>query len=117
MSSITLSQVKTDLRMTQNYDDALIQTLLDASEDEAIQFMNRTELPTLPVVYPPVYDSNDVLVSEEVPSSGDPVAPSVITAVFLLVRAKYQAETADEVAKLRKCAETLLMPFRAQMGV
>lgn len=117
MSTINIDQVKADLRLTHSSDDGLLQILIDASEDEALRFMNRTELPTLPQDYPPEYDSDSNLVPEEVPSSEDPIAASVYAAVFLLVRAKYDTATADEIGKLRVCAESLLQPYRVQIGV
>ncbi|MBV5296674.1 MAG: phage gp6-like head-tail connector protein [Rhodoferax sp.] len=117
MSVITLFQIKSDLRVLHNEDDSLLQILLDASEDEAMRFMNRTQLPTLPVDYPPVYDSNLVEQPEDVPSSGDPLAPSVYAGVFLLVRSKYDSVDPAEISKLRACAETVLMPYRTVMGV
>ncbi len=117
MSIINIQLVKADLRVTHDEDDSLLQILLDASEDEAMRFMNRTQLPTLPLEYPPEYDSDSNLIPEEEPSSQDPIAPSVYAAVFILVRSKYDAEKAEEVAALRTCAETLLMPYRTGLGV
>lgn len=111
MSVISLATIKADLRVTHNADDALLQVLLDAAEDECLRFLNRTQLPTLPV------DNPDDLSSEDVPSSGDPLAPSVYAAVCLLMRALYDTNTADEITKLRHCAETILMPYRVGLGV
>lgn len=102
MSIIALEDIKRDLRVTHDSDDALLQVLLDASEDEALRFLNHLELPTL---------------EDESPSSEDPIAPSVYSAVFLLVRSKYDSATADEITRLRQCAETILMPYRTEMGV
>lgn len=117
MSFITLEQVKADLRVTHSEDDTLLQILLDASEDEALRFLNRNELPTLPIDFPPEYDSSSNLEDEDVPSSEDPIAPSVYSAVFLLVRSKYDAASAMEIGQLRSAAETILMPYRVQLGV
>lgn len=116
MSYITLDQVKLDLRVTHNDDDTLLQILLDASEDEVKRFLNRDELPTLPLDYP-YYDSDMDLFSEEVPSSDDPIVASVYSAVFLLVRSKYDAESAEEISALRIAAENILMPYRTEWGV
>lgn len=110
MSQITLQQVKDDLRVIHDADDDLLQILIDASEDEALRYMNRTELPTNP------YDLPEEFSSEDVPSTGDPIVPSVYSAVFLLVRAKYEGKTADEIAALRLCAETILQPYRTEIG-
>lgn len=108
---ITLEDIKRDLRVTHNSDDPLLSLLLAAAIDEALRFMNRTELPTLPVDYPSESSSEDV------PSSEDPIAASVYAGVFLLVRAKYDAADGDEIARLRHCAESVLMPYRRGLGV
>jgi hypothetical protein len=110
-STITLAQVKADLRLTQHADDAILQVYLDAAEDEALRYMGRTQLPTLPQDHPSGAQS------EEVPSSEDPVAPSVYAAVFLLVKAKYEADTPAEIKGLRECALDLLQPYRIGLGV
>ena len=110
MSVIQLSDVKRALRVIHNADDALLQTLIDAAEDEALRFLYRTQLPTLPVDCPASPSSEDV------PSSEDPVAPSVFTAVCCLVKADYEAPV-GEIAALRAVAETKLQPFRIGLGV
>lgn len=90
MSVHTLAAIKADLRITHSADDTLIQTLINAAEDEAICFLNTASLPG---------------------------SASITAAIFLLVRAKYDATLPDEIAKLRNCAETLLMPYREEIGV
>lgn len=116
MSYITLAQVKADLRVTHNDDDTLLQTYLEAAEDQVKRFLNRDELPTLPLDYP--FDDSDLAFqSEQVPTSDDPIAASVYIAVFLLVRSYYDATDADEVAKLKTAAENILMPYRTEWGV
>lgn len=117
MVVITVADVKAYLRVIHSADDALLQNLVDSATSEALRFMDRERLPTLPVDYPPLYDSSSEPVSEEVPSSEDPIAPEVFDAVCLLVRASYEALTPEEVAGYRKAAEVKLMPFRARMGV
>lgn len=107
---ITVSEVKLFLRVFHSDDDTLLETLIDAAEDEAKRFMNRTELATLPLDYP----SSS---SEEVPSSEDPVAPSVRVAVYFLVQSKYEAMEPEKIMQLRKAAETLLAPYRTELGV
>ncbi len=108
---ITVSEVKLFLRVFHADDDALLETLIEASEDEALRFLNRSELPTLPLEYPSSSES------EEVPSSEDPIAPSVRVAIYFLVQSKYEAMEPDKVMQLRKAAETLLHPYRAEVGV
>lgn len=110
MSVIQLAQVKADLRMVHDADDTLLQTLLDASEDEALRFLNRFQLPTAPYDLPASTDT-------EVVATPGNLAPSVYAAVFLLVRAKYEAKDAAEVSALRLCAETLLQPYRVETGI
>lgn len=110
MSTIKLADVKLALRVFHNADDVLLQSLTDAAEDEALRFLNRTELPTLPLDYP------ESPSSEDVPSSEDPIAPSVFTAVVCLVKADYEAPV-NEIEALRKAAETKLMPYRTGLGV
>jgi hypothetical protein len=115
-SFITLDQVKEDLRVTHENDDAILQIYLDAAVDEVKRFLNRDELPTLPVVYP-FLDSDYPMDSEETPSASDPIVPSCYAAVFLLVRAKYDATDPEEVEGLRRAAESLLMPYRTNWGM
>lgn len=110
MSVINLQDVKQVLRVIHSADDEMLQQLLDAAEDEACRFCNRTQLPTLPV------DSPSSSSSEDVPSSEDPIAPSVFTAVVCLVKADYEA-TPAEALHLRNLAETKLMPYRIGLGV
>lgn len=116
MSVIPLAGIKEALRIIHASDDAMLQRHLDASEDEAMRFMNRLQLPTLPQDYPPLTDANGAP-APEVTATDSNIAPSVFSAVCLLVQAKYDAATPVDVAGLRKCAETLLMPYRVQMGV
>lgn len=115
MSEITVAEVKTWLPVIHDQDDDLLQTLIDAAEDEVLRFCDRTRLPTLPVDYPPEYDSSSEEISEDEPSSGDPVAPSVRMAVYYLVKANYRGDPAER-EKLRRAAETLCFPYRARLG-
>lgn len=110
MSVINLQDVKQALRVIHSADDELLQQLLDSAEDEAMRFCNRTQLPTLPV------DSPGASSSEDIPSSEDPIAASVFTAVVCLVKADYGAAPAD-AEHLRKAAEVKLMPYRIGLGV
>ena len=98
MSTATLTMVKADLRVTGTDDDVYIQLLIDAAEDECLQFLGVSELPT------------------ETGSSQPPLKGSVYAAVFMLVRAKYDLASAEELNLIRQSAEMLLMPYRANMG-
>ena len=100
MSQITLSEAKGFLDVIHSADDAKLQLLLDAAEDEARAFMNRDDLIE--------WDSNV--------SSTDPIPGSIKIGVLLLLQANYQASP-DDVEKLRKAAEIKLMPYRLDLGV
>ena len=100
MSAITLSEAKSFLDVIHSADNAKLQLLLDAAEDEARVFMNRDDLIE--------WNSNI--------STTDPVHGSIKIGVLLLMQANYQA-TPDDADKLRKAAEIKLLPYRLLMGV
>jgi hypothetical protein len=106
---IALATVKAYLRVSHTSDDALLQTLLDGAEDEALRYMNRSELPGLP------YDLPEDSSSEPDVDTETGVAPSVVIGVALLVAADYEAAP-EERETLRKAAETKLTPYRTEMG-
>lgn len=111
MSVIALTTVKQYLRVTHTSDDTLLGWLLDAAEQEAMRFCNRSELPGLPLDYPE--DS-----SSEVDVTTEPdIAADVVAAVAMLVRVQYDALEADDAAKWRTVAETMLQPYRTEIGV
>lgn len=110
MSVIALATAKAYLRVTHSADDTLLQTLLDAAEDEALRFMNRSELPGLP------YDLPEDSSSEPDVASEVQVAPSVVVGVCLLVKAQYDETEGAKVSDWRKAAETVLQPYRTEMG-
>lgn len=116
MSYVTLTQVKQHLRTTHDEDDDLLARLIESAEQEAKRFLDRTELPTLPVDYPPLYDSSSSELPEDVPSSGDPVPQDVVTAIILLVQADYDGDPTKRIT-YRTAAESLLMPYRTELGV
>ena len=100
MSVITLSEGKAFLDVIHNADDVKIQLLIDAAEDEAKMFLNRTDL---------VEWDNDILTTDEVPAS-------VKMGVLLLLQSNYQASP-DEIEQFRKVAEIKLMPYRLELGI
>jgi hypothetical protein len=110
VSVVTVDEIRAFLRIIHTDDDVLLQTLIDGAEDEAKRFLNRTELATLPLDYP----SSS---SEDVPSSEDPIAPSVRIAIYYLVQSKYEGTKPDDIPKIRASAESLLMPYRTELGV
>lgn len=119
MSVVTLEEAKAHLRVVHNADDDTIQIAIDGAEAEALRFLGRTQLPTLPLDYPPEYESDDAEspLSEDVPSSDDPIVDDVRIAIYLLVQATYSAAGADEMLKLRAVAELKLHPYRVGLGV
>ena len=118
MSVTPLADVKRAMRIIGTADDAFLQQLVDSAEDEALRFLNRTQLPTLPADNPGSYDSdgNPILNSEDIPSSEDPVAASIFTAIVCLVKADYEAAP-EEIVPLRRAAETKLYPYRILLGI
>jgi hypothetical protein len=104
MSLITLDQAKSFLDVIHDSDDTKLQLLLDAAEDEAIQFLG----------YDTLTEFEDYLASSENPYDANP--KSVVIGVLLLLQANYQA-TPDDAAKLRAAAEVKLMPYRIGLGV
>ena len=116
LTAVTVEEIRAFLRIIHTDDDDLLQILIYGAEDEAKRFCNRTQLPTLPLEYPPRYDSSSSLVSEEVPSSEDPIAPSVRIAIYYLVQSKYEGTKPEDVARIRQAAETLLWPYRTELG-
>lgn len=102
MSTISIDIAKNYLDVIHSGDDAKLQMLLDGAEDEAMQFMNRTDLTE--------WDSDLVIASEY------SMPPGVMVGIVLLLQASYQAGI-DEIEPLRKAAETKLMPFRISMGI
>lgn len=99
MSVIDLQEAKAFLDVIHDADDAKLQLLLDAAEDEAAQFLNRDNLE----------DIDDVDTSNIMPGS-------VRIGVMLMLQANYQA-TPDDAEKLRRAAEVKLIPYRLEMGV
>lgn len=116
MSVILLADMKKRLRVIHTADDADIQRAIDGAEGEIIRYTGRTELPTLPLDYPPEYDSSSSELPEDVPSSEDPIAPEVFEAACLLVKASYEATTPEEIAGYRRAAFVKMDPFRTGLG-
>ncbi|SUI65270.1 head-tail connector protein [Shewanella baltica] len=98
MSTISLEQAKQFLDVIHDEDDAKLQLLLNAAEDEACQFMGRESLTIL-------LDQT----TAELPAS-------ITMGVMILLQANYQA-TPEDAAKLRKAAEIKLTPYRIGWGI
>lgn len=88
----------------------MLQKHLDASESEICRYLNRTQLPTLPQDYPR-------LGAAEVEATPENVAPEVFPAACLLVQGKVDAASPADIGALRKAAETLVQPYRVEMGI
>ena len=93
MATIQLEDAKKFLDVIHNSDDDKLQLLLDATEDEAAQFLNADSL-----------------------ADWTELPYSIVLGVLLLLQANYQAPP-DDIPKLRSAAETKLMPYRIEMGV
>lgn len=111
MSTISLTVAKQRLKIIHDWDDDDVQQALDGAEQEALRFLNRDYLPTLPLDYPSSEQSEDI------PSSEDPVVADVIEGVLLLTMANYEPLTPAEVEGYRKAALVKLAPYRVQMGI
>lgn len=114
MTVVTVAQFKAFDRVIHNSDDALILDLIAGAEAEALQFMDRQDLPRFGEDEAP--DEADTSVVIDVISEGTSLAPDVRRAIYYLVQAGYSAKDIDESVKLRKAAETILFPHRRQMG-
>jgi len=96
MSVISIYTAQEYLDVSHYLDMDKVQNLLDAAEDEAVQYMGHGLLD-------PVSD----------PDQKPP--PSVVLAVLLLLQAAYQASP-DDAEKLRRAAEVKLAPYRTKWG-
>ena len=105
---MTLDDIKRDLRVTHDEDDALLETLLASAKDQALRFLDLTELPVVEV------DSSSSSSSSSIGSLEYP--GSIRTALILLVRCLYDPADAKEIEATRKAAETMLMPYRTGLG-
>lgn len=105
---MTLDDIKRDLRVTHDDDDALLEVLIASAKDQALRFIDQDELPTVPV------DSSSSSSSSSIGSLEYP--GSIRTALILLVRCLYDPADAKEIEATRKAAETMLMPYRTGLG-
>lgn len=113
MSTVKVEQIKAYLDVIHNSDDAKLQVLIDGAEDEALQFLDRDELPRRNESAVDECDSN-----QPVPvSDSDDLAPVVRMGIYLIVQAMYDAADSDEMARVRKAAEIKWMPYRNRLGV
>lgn len=106
MSELTLDEVKSYLDVFHSADDSKLTLLLEAAEDEALQFLDRENLT----------DWGDCCEETSETVSEMAMPGSVKLAILILVQGAYQASPAEQ-EQLRKVAETKLMPYRCNLGV
>ncbi len=120
-SKISAVGLKAYLRITHNSDDDLLEDLLDQAQDEALAFMNRSELPRALPAYRgrDKFDSNgiDSNAWPDAVSDSNDVAASVRGAIYLLAQGMYEGKDAAEMAAVRRAAEVKLQPYRRCPGV
>ena len=114
-TTISLDVVKRALRVTHDHDDEDLERRLRSAEQECLRYTGRSQLPTLPVDYPGTSECPSDTVSEDVPSSEDPVAPDVVEGIILMVQAGYEGDPQDR-GSYRKGAEALWAPYRMGWG-
>lgn len=105
MSRIALSIAKEFLDVFHSSDDAKLQMLLDAAEDEALQYMNRDDLNGPWEAFAPLVGA----------TGESTLPPSVVLGVMLFLQAAYQASPED-MTKLRAAGEIKLHPQRILLG-
>ena len=113
MSVVTVEQVKEYLNQIHSLDDAKIQLLIDAAEDEAKRFLDRNELPRKDDPFADCRSDS----TADTASDSDDLAPSVRTAVMVLVQALYEGNDPEEIDKLRQVAFAVMRSYRDRMGV
>lgn len=119
MSDITLSVVKKYLDVIHDADDDKLQMLLDAAEDEALQFMDRPNLTDWRTCAE-IRCSEPVSESVSEAASEISMPASVRLGILILVQAAYQAapgQLRHEAEQLRDIAEKKLYPYRCGLGV
>lgn len=114
MSVVTVEQAKTYLVVTHNHDDVRILQLIQEAEDECLQYLDREVLPRIGASCP---DECDTAAPDPDPASdSDDLPASIRGGILLIVQGGYEGKDADEMAKLRKAAETRWAPFRCKWG-
>lgn len=113
MSVVTVDDVRQELRLSHGEDDALLQRLIDAAEDEAARYLGLDALPQRAAACPDCTSEG----TPEPVSDGADLAPAVRSGIFLLVQAMYDARTGDEMEKVREVAFKMMRPYRCNWGV
>ena len=110
MSAVDVASIKRFLRVDHSHDDTLLQELLDSAESQALAFLNADSLAFVANQFGVQFESSEASTSEPA------IPPDILTAIKQLVRADYEGENAQEVASLRHLAESLLFPYRQELG-
>jgi hypothetical protein len=113
MSVVSLQYVKDQLSLTHDFADTRILALIEDAEDECRQFIDRDVLPRIGAECP---DECDTAAVDAPASDADDLPRSLRRGILLVVQGQFEGKDADEMAKLRKAAETLWFPFRCRLG-
>lgn len=105
MSLISLEQAKDYLRVTDAADDVQIQMMIDACENEALRFMNRSQFGSL--------SASDDGFSSETENMPD----SVRLGILLMIGAAYDSVSPSDYEQLISVSEHYFMPYRICNGV
>lgn len=113
MSLVKVEQIKEYLGVIHNSDDAKLQALIDGAEDEALEYLDREQLPRRNETSVDECDSN----TPEAVSDSDDLSPAVRMGIYLIVQAMYDAATAEQMITIRKLAEIKWFPYRNGLGI
>lgn len=113
MPAISLESVKGYLKVTHDYDDGTLSQLIKAATAEALNFMDRAQLPRLGETAVDECDSNQ----PEPVSDSDDLAPDVWHGCVLIVQGGYEGKSPAEMEAVRALAEVKWQPYRNQLGV
>lgn len=106
MSQLSLPDLKAYLRVVHNADDAMLTRLLRSAEAQAMRFLGTRTLLVQPILWETTTTTTDMTIPEDVE-----------TAVFLMVRADYEAAEPAHAAAWKDCAAEMLWPYRQGAGV
>lgn len=112
-TTVTVAEIKENMRIRHDSDDALLQRLIENAEDECRQFLNRRQLPEVdPESNSPLSESESEPVSDS-----STLAASVRQAIYILVEAAYDRLEGSDLKTFREAAETKMFPYRVDLGV
>lgn len=114
MSAISVQEAKTYLDQFHDYDDAKLQMLIDAAEDEAKRYLGLDRLPGEAAECPECESEGD---NAPISEGTRAVSPLVRMGVLCLVQALYDGTDPADVDLFRKIAFDHLRPYRCSFGV